>query len=407
VEIIRPATSRQATGPLRRLLIVREAPRPTPRRRVGTYVAPLALLALIGLGFAAGEYLLGNRALPAIVIWIIAAGSVLPVALCVRWPVLAWRIAFPMMFLGVINVGPHEPWPWNTVQILGFLVVLGRLAITQDSAVTVWATTVSLIPVFLFAKGANAGGAAVLLVAIAALGNISYRRRHTRELVAEQEELTALERSKRAVLEERARIAREMHDVVAHHMSMIAVRAETAPYRVPGLPESAQQELAGIAKAARDALTDMRRLLGVLRAGDGEAPTAPQPGLTDLDQLVATAQAAGVDVTLTAGGLDAVPETVGLAAYRIMQEALANAARHAPGGPVTIDARGLADRLELEVRNRRTGTATPGGGHGLIGMRERAALLGGELSAGPDRFDFVVRATLPFDRAIPEGAGAE
>jgi signal transduction histidine kinase len=374
----------------------REAPRPAPRRRIWRYAAPIAALPLIGLGIAAGENLMENRVLPAIVIWIIAAGSVLPVVLCVRWPVLAWRIAFLMMFLGVINVGPKEPWPWNTVQILGFLVVLGRLAVTQDSAVTVWATIGSLVPLFLFAKGANAGGAAVLLVAIAALGNIFYRRRHTRELVAEQEELTELERAKRAVLEERAQIAREMHDVVAHHMSMIAVRAETAPYRLSDLPESTQEELAGIAKAARDALADMRRLLGVLRAENGAAPTAPQPGLADLDGLVATAQTAGVDVTLTADGLGAVPETVGLAAYRIMQEALANAARHAPGGSVTIDARGLSDRLELEVRNRRTGVSTPGGGHGLIGMRERVALLGGELTTGPDQFDFVVRATLPF-----------
>jgi signal transduction histidine kinase len=396
VEIIRPATRRNATGPLRRLLWARERPRPAPRGRIWRYAVPLVALPLVGLGLAAGEYLMENRVLPAIVIWILAAGSVLPVAACVRWPVLAWRLAFLMMFLGVINVSPKEPWPWNTVQILGFLVILARLAVTQDSAVTVWAAVGSLVPVFLFAKGTNAGGAAVLLVAIAALGNIFYRRRHTRELVAEQEELTELERAKRAVLEERAQIAREMHDVVAHHMSMIAVRAETAPYRVNDLPESAREELAGIAKAARDALADMRRLLGVLRAEDGQAPTAPQPGLADLDALVATAQTSGVDVTLTADGLAAVPETVGLAAYRIMQEALANAARHAPGGPVTVDARGLADRLELEVRNRRTGAETPGGGHGLIGMRERAALLGGELTAGPDRFDFVVRATLPF-----------
>jgi signal transduction histidine kinase len=399
VEIIRPATRRTATGLLRSLLVAREVPRPAPRRRIWRYAAPIAALPLIGLGIAAGEYLMDNRVLPAIVIWIIAAGSVLPVALCLRWPVLAWRVGYLMMFLGVINVGPEEPWPWNTVQILGFLLVVGRLAVTQESAVTVWATMLTLVPVFLFTTSANAGGAAVLLVALAALGNILYRRRHTRELVAEQEELTELERAKRAVLEERAQIAREMHDVVAHHMSMIAVRAETAPYRLTGLPESAQKELAGIATAARDALADMRRLLGVLRAEDGEAPTAPQPGLADLDGLVATARGAGVDVTLTADGLGAVPETVGLAAYRIMQEALANAARHAPGGPVTIDARGLSDRLELAVRNRRTGPETPGGGHGVIGMRERAALLGGELTAGPDRFDFVVRATLPFGEA--------
>ncbi|MFI5894755.1 sensor histidine kinase [Actinoplanes sp. NPDC051513] len=391
-------TRRNATGPLRRLLWQREVPRPAPRRRFWVYVAPLGLLALIGLGFVAAEYIEDNRVLPQIVIGIIGAGTVLPVAVCPRWPVLAWRIAYPFMFLGVINADPKESWPWNTVQILVVLLVLGRLAVTQDSAVTVWATTFSLVPVFLYAKDANAWGAAVLLVAIAALGNIVYRRRHTRELVAEQEELTHLERARRSVLEERARIAREMHDVVAHHMSMIAVRAETAPYRVTDLPESARNELATIAQAARAALTDMRRLLGALRAEDGEAPTGPQPGLADLDDLVATTRAAGVDVTLAADGLTAVPETVGLAAYRIMQEALANAARHAPGGPVTVDARALDDRLELTVRNKRTGSSTPGGGHGLIGMRERAALLGGELTAEPEQFDFVVRARLPFGK---------
>jgi signal transduction histidine kinase len=384
---------------LRRLILLREVPRPAPRRRFWVYAAPLGLLALVGLGFAAGQYLESNRVLPEIVIVILAAGSVLPVAVCFRWPVLAWRIAYPMLFLGVINYNPKEPWPWNVVQILGFLLVLGRLAVTQDSAVTLWATVASLIPVFIYAPSTNAWGAAILLVAIAALGDILSRRRRTRELLERSEELTELERARRAVLEERARIAREMHDVVAHHMSMIAVRAETAPYRVPGLDEQALDELATIAMAARAALTDMRRLLGALRAEDGEAPTAPQPGLADLDDLVATARGAGVEVTFTADGLAGVPETVGLAAYRIVQEALANAARHAPGGPVTVEARGLEDRLELTVRNRRTKPAAAGGGHGLIGMRERAALLGGQLTAEPERFDFVVQATLPFGKA--------
>ncbi|HEX5203027.1 MAG TPA: histidine kinase [Actinoplanes sp.] len=399
METIRPATRRNATGPLRRLLWQREVPRPAPARRFWAYLGLLALLGLVGLGFAAAEYLENNRELPGIVIAIIAAGSVLPVAVCARWPVMAWRIAAPMMFLGVINAAPAEPWPWNPVQILGFLVVLGRLTFTQDPGVAAGATLVSLVPVFLYPKSANAGGAAVLLIAIATVGNIVYRLRRTRERVAEQEELTEAERAKRSVLEERARIAREMHDVVAHHMSMIAVRAETAPYRVTDLPASAQEELATIATAARAALTDMRRLLGALRAEDGEAPTMPQPGVADLDDLVTTARAAGVDVTLTAVDLAGVPGTVGLAAYRIMQEALANAARHAPGGPVTIDARGFADRLELTVRNKRTGPSAPGGGHGLIGMRERAALLGGELTARPDGSDFVVQATLPFGKA--------
>jgi signal transduction histidine kinase len=401
-------------GPLRRLFWRKEVPRPTPRRRFWAYATPILLVALVGLGFAAAADLSNTRRLPEIVIIILVVGSVLPVAVCLRWPVVAWRIAYPMMFLGVINAQPGESWPWNVVQILGFLVVLGRLAATQEDAVTIWATVSSLIPVFLFATDANAWGGALLLVAIAALGNIFSRRRRTRELLARSEELTELERARRAVLEERARIAREMHDVVAHHMSMIAVRAETAPYRVTSLNDDAKDELATIAVAARAALTDMRRLLGALRSEDGDAPTAPQPGLADIGDLVTTARAAGVDVTFDIDGVPSapsthapsthapsvvVPEAVGLTAYRIVQEALANAARHAPGGPVTIDVRGFDDRLELTVRNKRTGPAGEGGGHGLIGMRERAALLGGELTAGPDRFDFVVEAKLPFGEA--------
>jgi len=398
VETIGPANRRIATGPLRRLLWDREVPRPKPRRRFWVYGKPLGLVALAGSGLATGAYLQENRALPQIVIVALAVGSVLPVVVAFRLPVLAWRLSFVMLFVGTINMGPEEPWPWNTVQILGFLVVLGRLAVTQESSVTVWATGLSLGPLFIYAPRANAWGAATLLVAIAALGEIVYRRRRTRQLLAEQEELNELERAKRALLEERARIAREMHDVVAHHMSMIAVRAETAPYRVDGLGEAAQEELATIATAARAALTDMRRLLGVLRAEDGTSPTAPQPGLADLDKLVETARDAGVEVSLRVTGTDAIPDTVGLTAYRIVQEALANAARHAPGKPVTVEARGFRARLEIVVRNRLAGPVGDGaGGHGLIGMRERAALLGGTLTAQPDRFDFVVTAILPVE----------
>ncbi len=388
-------------GPLRRLLWGQEVPRPAPSSRFAAYAVPLGLLVLAALGLAAGAYLAENRELPTVVVTIIAIGSVLPVAVSYRLPVWGWRLAFLMQFLGVINANPREAWPWNTVQIVAFLVVLGRLAITQESATTVGATALSLIPVFVYAPRANAWGAAVLLVAIAALGDILHRRRRTRQLLEEKEELTELERAKRAVLEERARIAREMHDVVAHHMSMIAVRAETAPYRMTELPETARQELATIAVAAREALTDMRRLLGALRAEEETARTAPQPGLNDLGDLIATARNAGVEVTLEQSDLSGISPTVGLTAYRITQEALANAARHAPGTPVSVDARVVRGNLELTVTNPWTGPIGEGGGHGLVGMRERATLLGGTLTAGPQRLDFVVRAVLPLEEARP------
>jgi signal transduction histidine kinase len=371
-------------------------PRPPLRRRFRGYGIPLGLLAISGVGLAAGAYLEDNRDLPTLVVTLLAVGSVLPVAVCVRRPVLAWRIAFPMMFLGTVNATTDEPWPWNTVQIFGFLIVLARLALTSGSGLTIWATALSLAPVFLFSPHGNAWGAALLLVAIAALGDIGSRRRRTGQLLAEKEELTELERARRAVLEERARIAREMHDVVAHHMSMIAVRAETAPYRVTGLPEAAQEEMATIALAARAALTDMRRLLGVLRSEEEAPSTAPQPGLADLGELIATARAAGVDASMEVSDIAGVPPTVALAAYRIVQEALANATRHAPGKPVSVEARGGEAGLEITVRNTLVGQVTgDGGGHGLVGMRERATLLGGTLTAEPERFDFVVRAVLP------------
>src|SRR6201999_4073158 len=124
--------------------------------------------------------------------------------------------------------------------------------------------------------------------------------------------------------------------------------------------------------------------------------TAPQPGLADVDALAATARDAGLDVTLELDGLASVPPTVGLTAYRIVQEALANAARHAPDGPVSVIARDLSDRIEITVRNPLPlSVGSSAGGHGLAGMRERATLLGGTLSAGPDDGDFAVRAVLP------------
>ena len=252
-----PAVAREFAGPLLRLLWGLDRRRPPARRprwiKFRAYGIPLGLLALVGLGFSAGTYLLDTRGTEHAVAVLLGIGSVLPVALMFRAPLLAWRIAFVMQFLGVLGATPRESWPWNPVQIIGFLAVLGALALAEDTGVTAWATGFSLVPVFLFADWANAWGAAILLVAIALLGDMVARRRQSRRALAEQAELNELERARRAVLEERARIAREMHDVVAHHMSMIAVRAETAPYRVGGLPDPARQELATIATAARAA----------------------------------------------------------------------------------------------------------------------------------------------------------
>ncbi|BBH67142.1 two-component sensor histidine kinase [Actinoplanes sp. OR16] len=396
-----PTARRGVTGPLTYLTFKRETPRPPAQRRWLRNALPLILLALAGLGLTAGQYIASVRELPVPLDLLIAVGSVLPVAVAYRWPVLAWRLVFLMLFAGTINATPAEPWPWNTVQIIGALFVLWRLAATNESQVTIWAVTLTLIPIFLFAPDANAWGAALLVVAVAAIGDILSRRRRTRELIEEQSELTELERARRAILEERARIAREMHDVVAHHMSMIAVQAETAPYRVEGLPDAAKQELTAIAAAAREALTDMRRLLGVLRADQEQTIKEPQPGYDRIAELVTTAQRAGLPVSAELPEIGGLPEAAGLTAYRIVQEALANAARHAPGGPVRLEARASSATLELVVRNALTTDAPEGSGHGLIGMRERVELLGGELAAGPDgEGGYRVVARIPRQRTV-------
>lgn len=395
-------------GPLRRLVAGPDRrPPPAPSRRahsIRLYGVPLGLLALVGIGFADAQYQLENRNVPDLVAGGIALLILFPVVLTAAGrPLVAWRVAYPALFLGALS-GLGEAWPWSPVQIFAFLAVFAGLTFRADSGVIAWATALTIVPVFVFAHRGNAWGVAVLLLAIALAGDLVSRRRRAQRELAEQAELTELEKARRAVLEERARIAREMHDVVAHHMSMIAVQAETAPYRVTGLPGPAEAEFTSIATAARAALTDMRRLLGVLRADTDGAPLTPQPGLAELAELVRTTARAGLAVRLT-GPLETlpdVPEATGLAAYRIVQEALANAARHAPGGRVEVLVRASPEALLVDVHNGPGANGPPGAGtvsgqgHGLAGMHERAALLGGSLTAGPgDDGGFRVAARLP------------
>ncbi|GAA1779742.1 sensor histidine kinase [Actinomadura chokoriensis] len=247
--------------------------------------------------------------------------------------------------------------------------------------------------------------------------------------------LTAVQREQ-AVMRERARIARELHDVVAHSVSMIAVQAETAPYTMEDLSPEARAGYTEIARTAREALVEMRRLLSVLRADakpEPDAANSPQPRLDRLPDLIEQHRGAGGRVDLAVHGDPRdLSTTVELSAYRIVQEALTNARRHAPGAGVHVDLMFLPDRLAVRVRddgasaptqvlNReapgsrtaildpagptsvdgRTRVQAPdsGGGHGLLGMRERATMLGGRFSAGPAaEGGFLVEAELPLTR---------
>jgi signal transduction histidine kinase len=326
-------------------------------------------------------------------------GSV-PLALVPFWPLVAWRIAWVAALLSWLAPAPHETsWPWQPVPILVFLAVLFAVATTQRLGVTVGVWVASTALALCEANANNAPGIVIFVTVLMVAGDQLRRRQRVQQELAEEEERSAVLAEREALLAERTRIAREMHDVVAHHMSMIAVRAESAPYRLGHLDEGTRGEFGQISAAAREALTEMRRLLGVLRSERDQPPVAPQPGLPELTALVDSRRQAGeaVEVVLPAD-LTGLAPAVELTAYRIVQEALSNAARHAPGARAQVVLEREPECLTVTVRNAAPARpAPPGGtGHGLLGMRERAGMLGGALQAGPQPDGgFVVRAVLP------------
>jgi signal transduction histidine kinase len=338
---------------------------------------------------------------------LLAVPVVAPLPLAARYPMLAWRIGWLALLLApLVPATWWGGWPWGPGQMLALLGAFCLAGIRQQRPELGWMWALTLIPWWLWLAAdvpdlaGPASATIVFTAAVIAVDSIGSRLRAQQALAAQTERAEA-ERARRAVLEERTRIAREMHDVVAHHMSLIAVRAETAPYRLSGLPESARAEFGSLSAEAREALADMRRLLGVLRY-DQPAALAPQPQLADLPALIDATRRAGVSVELSVPpALDQVPSGVGVCAYRIVQESLSNASQHAPGAAVTVSVDHDAGAVLLRVANGPGGPTGLAGnehgpGHGLTGMRERVALLGGSLSAGPaPNGGFVVSAVLP------------
>jgi signal transduction histidine kinase len=225
----------------------------------------------------------------------------------------------------------------------------------------------------------------------------------------QERENTATELSKRIVVEEKTRIARELHDIIAHSMSIINIQASSAPYRHPEISSEVQKEFADISGSARQALAEMRRLLDVLRSDQEGQQLAPQPKLPEIENLVQQAQQVGVRVTLLWSGDaldDSLQDSTSLAGYRIVQEALSNAVRHARNSQVRIRVHNGGTTIRITVVN------TPGRGpaepvehglrrhHGLVGLRERAVSVGGEARAGrTDDGGFEVEAVLPLGSA--------
>ncbi|WP_353113428.1 histidine kinase [Microbacterium sp.] len=312
------------------------------------------------------------------------------------------------------------PWPWSVPMLIAFSVFIAAMTFEhgwrRGLVLLAAGAAASLLPVIVLPQEAPPNAVladlvvttsvAVIVLLIATL--IAGRVRVGDELLRERAQ-TAQEQARRELVEERTRIARELHDIVAHSMSLIQVQSSTARYRLPRLADDAAAEFDGIAATARGSLTEMRRILGVLRTEDHTAELAPQHGLDDIPALVETTRRAGADVVL-AGAVDGDADAaVQVAAYRIAQEALSNAVRHAAGAPITVLLRADAGTVSVQVRNAPVPGEPPApapgrGGHGLRGMAERAELLGGEVVTGADEDGgWTVAARLPRHPRVQEG----
>ncbi|WP_407445913.1 sensor histidine kinase [Rhodococcus sp. (in: high G+C Gram-positive bacteria)] len=334
---------------------------------------------------------------------LVSAAAVFPMLLVWVRPVLGWALTVatalvvPVFFDRVDGFG----YPWQVVHIIVMLVLVAAVSVREDIRVVlaVWLATVLLF--FGFVPGNDRWGWAIGITAVVAFGLLVRWLVISRRQLAHEEEVSELERARRAILEEKAHIARDLHDIVAHHMSMIVVQAQSAPYRLPTMTDEVRAEFDTIGTAAREALNDVRGLLGVLRS-DGQLPeSAPQPGLDRIADLFEASRRAGIRLDARTTGVPAgVTEAVGLTMYRILQESLTNSARHASGADVATCLDWGNGTVTISVTNGpgERGAPAPdhGGGTGIRGMAERAAAVGGNFVAHP-RSDggFEVRAVLP------------
>jgi signal transduction histidine kinase len=361
---------------------------------------PLALALVLALVAMLEVTIYADEIGPAMVANLLAT---LPLALARRFP--AWATA-AIIFGAAVALGTAGG-TLTLAALLALVVALYLFALRYGRRWSVLPVLPFLVNAIEPYSGEDSGLPEVLLlmvvIAAVALGD---SRRQRGEALAERDETRQAmvdTLQDQAAMGERARIARDLHDVVAHHVSAIAVQAESARLTTEGLSDEGRAHFEAIGQTARDALTEMRRLLGVLREdASAKAARDPQPSLVRLNELVETARAAGTPVTLTLeGAVVTLPPGVDLCAYRILQEALTNVRRHAPGAAVEVLLEYTPAALHLRVTDYGPGAVSPDlDGHGLLGMRERAIMVGGTLSAGPaDGGGFVVEAELPIKGA--------
>lgn len=383
-----------------------------PRRLFALWSLAAILVALYAIIVPIHAALYGVNVLVAFLVGAAVTGAP---ALALRYPRISVAVftlgAFTMSMVVSPDRDQYWPWPWSAPMMIVFVIFVLVLTMLHGwrlgSLALLLGLMVSLASPLMLPDTAGANVAADLIVT-ASLATVAYivgvllagRMQLDAQLTQEREN-TALEQSRRELVEERTRIARELHDVVAHSMSLIQVQASTARYRAPDLSDAAVEEFESIAVTARGALTEMRRILGVLRTEDQSAELAPQYGIGDIPALVATTRHAGAVITLNQIVNGDVSTATQIAVYRIVQESLSNAVRHAPSSTIDVSVTADDEAVSVVVRN----TPAPAGssdssGHGLRGMHERAALLGGELNAGPDDGSWIVTARIPRDPAV-------
>ena len=312
------------------------------------------------------------------------------------------RRRWPLAVLALVTLGAlGTAIAYRTVVPLSGAVAVYTVAVYESRRRSGWATAGALAAMVAATVRSTDYASLVFFVAAWILGeNLRTRRAYLNEL---EEKADRLERERaasiqRAAAEEQARIARELHDVIAHNVSVMTVQAAAAGDVFDSDPARAREALGAIESTGRAALTELRRLLAVDRDGS-RAELGPQPGLGALDELVSQVRGAGLDVELNVEGeLHVLPAALDLSAYRIVQEALTNTLKHAGARHAWVDVRYGDDEIGIKVRDDGVGATEANGtsGRGLVGMRERVELFGGDLDAGPNESGgYVVSARLP------------
>ena len=364
------------------------------------------LAAAIGVVQVGGTYLAGRHqtdreSFDVVAGLLLAVG---PAALVARrrYPVPVYLTAFGATLAYVALSYPRGPIFLSLIAAFLTTVVAGHRIVAWTMLAVGYVSFLSVDVVFLDERGpgwAPALGLAAWLLVLAGVGEgIRVRRARVEDAARTREE-----EARRRAGEERLRIAREMHDVLAHNISLINVHAGVALHLMEEEPEQARTALTAIKAASKEALGELRSVLDVLRQADEGPPRSPTAGLDDLDRLVSGAAAAGIDVrVVTEGTPRPLPPSVDLAAFRIVQEALTNVTRHAGQATATISLtygdEGLTVQIDDDGRGPAPSTNGSTGGNGIPGMKERASALGGVLSAGPrPGGGFRVRASLPVD----------